>query len=463
MKMYRPSDPRVRRTLNQLSQNLESANESAQANLYNVTQTYISPCLSSIASSLTYCAESACPCIPTLNRDERLRQRRRHRPRGRAEASFDFYDDWEEDENDGLLGWGSDELDRLLAGTGSSHTGQPGRQRAMSYGSRRDGGLYPAGRRKSAVHLHDGGPDPTIIPNTSFLGFLGRWPWKVGSKGLRYKPSAADLQENPGQLKRNDAEAEPLIEESEEGEVASRKKRRKRSATAGSGHTTDSYSSRGDIFPSDEEDDAVPLDDEFAMVLERRTTSQSNHDESSSGKTKKSGRPSNSRISTRTTSSRSTHTSSKKKLHQIANTKHAESDASVVPSLAELKQEEEIVRQEEEEDVERRREVAERLALQRGLATPEEADLKSPAVTSALTSPAMESTGSQIFSPGSTVPPTPGSNAPSMTDDGTASQELADVSNPTSRGENASEQGEGETSSTGFVPAQLPHFQRDKG
>lgn len=42
-----------------------------------------------------------------------------------------------------------------------------------------------------------------------------------------------------------------------------------------SGRTLDSLSSRGDLFPSDEEDDAIPLDDEFAMVLERRTTQSS--------------------------------------------------------------------------------------------------------------------------------------------------------------------------------------------
>ena len=461
--MYRPSDPRVRRTLNQLSQNLESANESAQANLYNVTQTYINPCLSSIASNLSFCAESACPCIPFLNRDERLRQRRRQRPRGRAEASFDFYDDWEEEETDGLLGWGSDELDSLLAGTGGSHAAQPGRQRAMSYGSRRDGGLYPGGRRKSAVQPHDGGPDPTIIPNTSFLGFLGRWPWNVGSKGLKYKPSAADLQEHPGQARRAGAEAEPLMEESDEGETTHGKKRRKRSGTAGSGHTTDSYSSRGDLFPSDEEDDAVPLDDEFAMVLERRTTNQSNHDESSSGKTRKSGRPSNSRISTRTASSRSTRTSSKKKPRPVTSIKRADSGASDVPSLAELKHEEEMIRQEEEGDVQRRREAAERLASQRGLATPEEADLKSPAVTSSLTSPAMGSIRSQVFSPESTVPPTPGSNAPSVTDDRPDSLGSVDESRPSSDVDDGLEEREDGAPNAGFVPAQLPHFQRDPG
>ncbi|CAK7202371.1 hypothetical protein SEUCBS139899_005094 [Sporothrix eucalyptigena] len=56
---------------------------------------------------------------------------------------------------------------------------------------------------------------------------------------------------------------------------------RKRSGTTGSGETSDSFRSRGDLFPSDEEDDedAVPLDDEFAVAL--------NHvDDRSSGRTR---------------------------------------------------------------------------------------------------------------------------------------------------------------------------------
>ena len=89
---------------------------------------------------------------------------------------------------------------------------------------------------------------------------------------MRYKPSAADLQEHPG-LRPSDleVEVEPLLED-EDGEESGKKHVRNRSLTNGSQHTTDSLSSRGDLFPSEDEDDAVPLDDEFAMVLERRIT-----------------------------------------------------------------------------------------------------------------------------------------------------------------------------------------------
>lgn len=352
--MYRRDDPRIRRTINQLSQNLESANESAQANLYTFGQRYINPCFSSIGNCAGACTA---PCFP--NRDER-RRRHRAQSRGRAELSFDFYDDWEEDENDGLLGWGNDELDRLLAGSGG-HVGstQPGRQRAMSYGTRRE-----RTRRKSAVQPHDGGPDPTIIPNTSYFGFLGRLPWKIGGRGLKYKPSAADLQEHPGASRRAEVEEEPLIEESEGDDVsAKRGHMRNRSLTNTSGHTTDSLSSRGDIFPSEDElDDAVPLDDEFAMALERRATS----DENSSGPTRSGKRPSaGSRMSTRTVSSRST----SGRGSATPQSRRTASGTAGVPTLSDLKLEEERTQKEEEENVKRKRDAARRLALERGLKT----------------------------------------------------------------------------------------------
>ncbi|KAL2351800.1 hypothetical protein BJ546DRAFT_851635 [Cryomyces antarcticus] len=365
--MYRRSnDPRLRRRLNELSQTFESANESSQAALFTFSRHYLNPCFSSLSACFASTTEpcTAC-CLP--GRDERRRPRNR---RGRAETGFDFYDDWEEDsESDGLLGWGNDELDRLLAGSGgygtaSTVTGQPQRQRAMSYGAgRKDASRLPGGRRKNAVQLHDGGPDPTIIPNSSFFGFMGRLPWKFGSgKGLRYKPSAADLQEHPGGLRtsRTDVvEGAPLIEETNEDsdgrETHSHK--RTRSTTVSSAHTTDSYSSRGDIFPSEDEDDAVPLDDEFAMVLERRTT-QDQPSENSSGKGARRGkRPSaGSRMSTRTMSSRSTR----------------KSGIEEAPPLLELKQEEERTQREEEEYVERRRDAAKQLAKDRGLSLEEQ-------------------------------------------------------------------------------------------
>src|SRR5579871_4974250 len=179
--MYSRSDPRLRRTLNQLTQNLESANEQAQEGLYTFQQQYINPCFSHITSCVKSCAE------PCLGSEEERRRRQRGRTRGRLEHSFDFYDDWDEDEND-LLGWGNDELEHLLAGSTNQ---QPGLERPMSYGTSKPN----RPRRKSAVQPHDGGPDPTILPHSSYFGFIDRLPWKVGSKAVRYKPSAADLQE----------------------------------------------------------------------------------------------------------------------------------------------------------------------------------------------------------------------------------------------------------------------------
>lgn len=372
--MYSRRDPRWNRTIQHIGDTLEHANESTQEHLWTFTHDYVNPCFASITQCVNACTA---PCFPS--RDDR--RRNRGRSRGRAELSFDFYDDWEEDENDGLLGWGSDNLDRLIGG-GSSNYGavsQPGRQRTMSYGNRNRDPRFNSSRRKSAVGPHDGGPDPTIIPSSSYFGFLGRLPFKVGGKGLRYKPSAADLVEHPGQGRRSIEEGQPLIEDSdEEAQPGGERKvhRRQRSHTDASGHTTDSLSSRGDIFPSEDElDDAVPLDDEFTMALERRTTGQWTDDASSGNRSKK---PSVSRGSTRTASSRNTQDSGRKSMDN-AQSKLSTSvvlDVEETQSLSDLKEEEERLRLEEEREIDRKRRDAQQLALQRGLVSP--SDQRSP-------------------------------------------------------------------------------------
>jgi hypothetical protein len=383
--MYRRSDPRWNRTLQHLTSNIEHANESAQENIYGFTQRYVNPCLSSITQCVNACTA---PCFPAHN------DRRRHRTsRGRAESSFDFYDDWEEDENDGLLGWGSENLDRFL-GSASTYgtTSQPGRQRAMSYGQRQRDARYNGGRRKSNAQARDvGGQDPTVIPSSSYFGFLGRLPFKLGGKELRYKPSAADLTEHPGALRRSMEEEQPLIEDSEE-EALERSEhkvhRRQRSDTLTSGHTTDSLSSRGDIFPSEDElDDAVPLDDEFTLVLERRTTGQGNEDTSSNKKSSsKSKRPSGTRLSTRSVSSKSTHGSTPKRADEGALQRSASEtiEEVPVPTLDELQKEEERLRIAEEQEVHRKRQEAQHLAVQRGLAGQQ---LKTPPSIKSASSP----------------------------------------------------------------------------
>jgi hypothetical protein len=371
----RRNDPRIRQTLNQISHNLESANESAQVNLFTFSRNYINPCLSGFRT----CLEASCtPCFPA--REERLR-RSRGRGRGRAELSFDFYNDWDDDDDgagDGLMGWGNDELDSLLAGSGErdGHADQPRRQRKMSYGSRRAETRIASGKGRGTVLSNDGGPDPAIRTQTSMFGFLERLPWKIGGRRVRYKPSAADLQERPGAGKPRQVDANPLLEGTDEsGEEARAKKHgRKRSGTSTSQSTTNSLSSRGDLFPSEDEDDAVPLDDEFAMVLERRVTSTV-PDDHGSGKNSSTKRIAGSRTSTKTTSSRETRSTGKKGRgseasgEQVPNLQDpVEPD---VPSLTDLKQEEERVHREEEEGIERKRLAAQRLASQRGLSSTE--------------------------------------------------------------------------------------------
>jgi len=161
-------------------------------------------------------------------------------------------------------------------------------------------------------------------------------------------------------------EGEPLVEESEgegEGERGMRKVRSRRQTNA-SGHTTDSFSSRGDILGSEDElDDAVVLDDEFAVALERRNTS----DENSSGRTRSGTRPSGSRVSTRTVSSRSTGGSGRGSA--TPQSRRTASGTEGVPTMSDLRLEEERIRQEEEEEVRKKRDAARRLALERGLNT----------------------------------------------------------------------------------------------
>lgn len=378
--MIRTSDPRIRQTLNQISHNIESANETAQEGFYRFGQQYLAPCLTSIGNCLTECTAL---CFPS--RESQLRRRRR----GRAELNFDFYDDWDnESADDGILGWGNDELDRLLAGSGSvarnggggsshhhhHHQQQPRRQRKMSYGAART-------RRKSSI-LPDQRDDPTVIPKSSLLGFLERLPWKLGPRGVKYRPSAADLQERPGRLPHDDdyfqsgdSEAQPLIPEEEEDEEENededetggrtlnetmrqgKRQERDRSTTQSSQETSNSLSSRGDLILDDADEDAVPLDDEFAVVLARRNTglTSDEHLVGSGGRSR------------RTTSGQSSRSANvrERKDSRLDMNNHRQLEAD---SIAELFKEEERLEAEEELEVVRRRSAAQQMAFNQGLA-----------------------------------------------------------------------------------------------
>lgn len=353
----RPRDPRIRQRINQISHNLESANESAQEGLYTFSHHYISPCFAAIGNCVHSCTA---PCLPS--REDHLRRRRR----GRAEANFDFYDDWDNEEGDeSLLGWGTGELDRLLAGSGlaRTHAEQPRRPRKMSYGTRNT-------RRRSAVHIPDNRTDPTVIPSSSFLGFLERFPWRLGARGVKYRPSAADLQEHPGGSRRYAQEDEPLMEttDEEDGRVSYSPNGRNRSTTQSSEGTTNSLSSRGDLLPSDEEEDAVPLDDEFALTFGRRGTGLESDDQS--GTKPELAKSASASSSLGGASSRKTKRKKKRSSTKSATTP----DAVRTPSMANLKLEEELAARQEELDIERKRVAAHELALSRGLETDDVVD-----------------------------------------------------------------------------------------
>ncbi|KAL6708658.1 hypothetical protein ACN47E_002354 [Coniothyrium glycines] len=472
--MYRRSDPRWNRTIQHITENIEHANESAQENIYGFAQRYVTPCLSSVSDCVSTCAG---PCIPTHND----RRRHRGRSRGRAELSFDFYDDWEENESDGLLGWGSDNLDRFLGG--SSHYGtttQPGRQPAMSYGQRSRDTRYNTPRQKSLALPRDGAQDPTIIPSSSYFGFLGRLPFNVGGKALRYKPSAADLTERPGGTRRNTQEEQPLIEDSEEDvqhENEHKGHRRHRSDTQTSGHTTDSLSSRGDIFPSEDElEDAVPLDDEFTISLERRTAGQWNEDSSSvQARSDPSKKPSGSHMSTRTGSSKKIPIlvlkSSEEEVLQHSTT-HCITENAKVDNLQ--RQEENDLGVEEEATIKRKRQEAQCVAVRCGL-------LSEQLPTPIPRSPSPEAR-SQVSTVRSVVPRTMKSSLVGKTSHlETTTFSASDLVHTSVEERNMyTEFGNGSfvssshilphngtahvhTGVAGFVPARLPHFDSSQG
>lgn len=96
-------------------------------------------------------------------------------------------------------------------------------------------------------------------------------------------------------------------------------------------------------------DDAVPLDDEFALQLERRSTNNLSKNRSTS------------RLSIKSASSRGS------RRRRFSATPDFSSED--IPSIADLKAEEEQIAFEEEEAVEQSRSAAQRLALERGLSS----------------------------------------------------------------------------------------------
>jgi hypothetical protein len=234
----------------------------------------------------------------------------------------------------------------------------------MSYGARR------ASRRKSGLLIPDERDDPTVIPSSSFLGFLERFPWRLGARGLKYRPSAADLQEHPAGL-RHVHEESPLIESAEEvdEETANGGNGRYRSSTQSSRETANSLSSRGDLLPSDEED-AIPLDDEFAMALTRRGTGLESDDQEG-GKPESMKSASGTFSIAPTTSSKSSGKQKKKRrtsrMRSPQNSYVEVSRDMPSVSIEDLKREEEQAAREEEMEIVRKRLAARQLALSRGI------------------------------------------------------------------------------------------------
>ncbi|KAL7273988.1 hypothetical protein RUND412_003123 [Rhizina undulata] len=351
------TDPRIRQFQNRISTSLESASDNARTGCFTFTKSYIEPCLASIASAFSNCF----PC----KRDDGFHSRHHHRHHPHREYPFGFYDyDDSEEEEDarasgGFLAWGTDELDRLLAGSGAHASSMAAGYGGMVYGAAGSvtGGRYQP-RRKSAAPPYDG-PDPTVIPGTSMFGFLQSLG--VGGRVLKYKPSAANLQEHPQRG----------------GSFTGRK----RSGTGSSGGSAgESLRSRFDLWPSEDEDDAVPIgDDAFP---------RSSDGEGGGG----SGR-----------------TSVKKALSIMSGQMSPRGSGYRIDAAAReiprgpmeddlLRKEEEEARLLEEGEVERKRLAARRLAVKRGLSVDDVDSPRSPAETKSVSSvPIQFSSSPQTF------------------------------------------------------------------
>jgi hypothetical protein len=279
--MMRP-DPRIRQNIDRISTSLESAADNARTGCFTFTKSYLEPCLSSL---IHYCTA----CLPPQGKNSGLHHRRaggRYASSRQSEFPFAFYDylDYGSDEDEGggrgFLAWGTDELDRLLAGSGTVSAGGPSRPGArrerMYYGAVGSSVGHGALRRKGTMEA----PDPTVIPSTSMFGLLSRFGFR--SKGMRYKPSAANLQEHPqrggaiSEMNGNDCSATGDRNGDLRGNnnYGNNRLGRKRSETRSSSGD-DSLRSRGDLWPSDDEDDAVVIgDDAFPRSSDSDSTTR---------------------------------------------------------------------------------------------------------------------------------------------------------------------------------------------
>jgi hypothetical protein len=126
------------------------------------------------------------------------------------------------------------------------------------------------------------------------------------------------------------------------------------------------------LFPSDGEgdEDAVPLDDEFTVELERVDDGSSNKTRSSKGKRpadRDRGKGLPRTVSRTTMSSIYTPDEAKGGSNLVQSPFRGVEDEVQVPTMEDLQREEERAEREEAEEIERRRKAASQLALRRGL------------------------------------------------------------------------------------------------
>jgi hypothetical protein len=125
-------------------------------------------------------------------------------------------------------------------------------------------------------------------------------------------------------------------------------------------------SSRGDLIPSDEEEDAVPLDEEFALAWASRRGTGLDSDDQLSDKIAGMKRSMSGTFSFGTSASRESK-KKKSRLRESRSPKTRNTRDYASASLVDLKKEEEQAELEEESGVARKRAAARRLAASRGL------------------------------------------------------------------------------------------------
>ncbi len=351
--------------------------ENAAAGIWNLQQRYISPCLASIGQSLDSCTGL---CIGDREeRARRQRERERRARRGQAEYSFDFYDDWDDDDDALANSFGGPRPARQLGRRPDRGLGQAPRRHGLveepPRGRRRRRRRRRRRGRPAEAEARDELRDARPAPDIQRAGGPHHHP-QHGPAGLPRPAAVQDRRHAEVQAQRGKPAGPPG-----RASVFGRRARapagpRQATRTVATAATTASATATstlhalgreaerpgrathrartgpgGDLFPSDGEgdEDAIPIDDEFAMALGRVDDRSSGKTRSSKGKRRADSKPMSRSLSRTSVASQLSGSSLKKRTSNLSLPTLEDTEA--VPSLADLQQEEERVQREEDGEV----------------------------------------------------------------------------------------------------------------